>query len=149
MPALVMRWLTRIVPPPVTKRVVNDKVRQTADLLVEWRGPRPTTPAARDGDGRLEIFGTNAAGQVFNMWQWTLGGAWSDWNQFDGELRQVAAQANPDGRLELFGVNGGRHRPPLAAESGEGLVELGRHRRCTQTMTGHPTVTPVNCSATG
>ena len=56
-------------------------------------------------DGRLEVFGANAAGGVFHKWQTAPGGNWSAWSEFDGALTQVAAAANADGRLELFGVN--------------------------------------------
>ncbi|MBO0654465.1 hypothetical protein J1792_17255 [Streptomyces triculaminicus] len=62
---------------------------------------------ARNADGRLEIFGTNSAGNIYHRWQTAIGGPWSAWEQFDGALSQVAAETNADGRIELFGVNGG------------------------------------------
>ncbi|WP_372411517.1 hypothetical protein [Streptomyces luteireticuli] len=62
--------------------------------------------AARNYDGRLELFGTNSGDGVFHRFQGHPGTAWSPWYQFDGALRAVAAETNADGRMELFGVNG-------------------------------------------
>lgn len=56
-------------------------------------------------DGRLELFGTNAAGQVFYRAQWPGSLSWSSWTQMDGSLMDVSAAINADGRVELFGVN--------------------------------------------
>lgn len=61
--------------------------------------------AATNNDGRLELFGLDAAGAVVHQWQWT-GGAWSDWERLGGPgVYAAAAGVNPDGRMELFGVD--------------------------------------------
>jgi surface antigen len=64
--------------------------------------PITVTP---DKAGRLELFGTDAAGNVQHRWQTTPGGAWSAWSHFTGPLVSVAAGTDADGRIELFGVN--------------------------------------------
>jgi aqualysin 1 len=62
--------------------------------------------AARNGDGRLQLFGTNNLDQDFTRGQ-TAPGNWtgSGWGQLSGFLRSVAAETNADGRIEMFGVN--------------------------------------------
>jgi hypothetical protein len=60
-----------------------------------------------NSDGRVEVFGVNAAGQIFNKWQTTPGGPWSDgWNLWAGSLNSIAVAHNRDGRLQIFGTNG-------------------------------------------
>jgi surface antigen len=61
--------------------------------------------AARNVDGRLEIFGTNSAGNIYHKWQTSPGGGWSAWYQIEGGLSSIAAETNADGRIEIFGVN--------------------------------------------
>ncbi|MFM9542228.1 tectonin domain-containing protein, partial [Streptomyces turgidiscabies] len=61
--------------------------------------------AARNADGRLQVFGSNSAGQIYTRSQTSIGGSWSAWVQLDGGLTQVAAETNANGRIELFGVN--------------------------------------------
>ncbi len=61
--------------------------------------------AARNADGRLELFEASPAQQILHRSQTTPGGAMSSWGQFGGSLQSVAAQTNADGRVELFGLN--------------------------------------------
>ncbi|MER6434396.1 hypothetical protein ABT272_43210 [Streptomyces sp900105245] len=88
-------------------------------------GPGHTFPAwapswltwAKDGlqqiaadtndDGRVEIFATDANGQIWHRWQTEAGGNWSsDWSSFDGAgFRAVATGLNKDGRLDLYATN--------------------------------------------
>ncbi|WP_308312439.1 tectonin domain-containing protein, partial [Streptomyces sp. ISL-11] len=63
--------------------------------------------AARNADGRLELFGTNSGDAIYHRSQNSIGGTWGPWAQFDGALRAVASETNADGRVELFGVNSG------------------------------------------
>jgi len=65
----------------------------------------------KDGDGRLEVFGTNAQNQVWHSWQLEAGTisddavhGWSTWSPFDGHMRSVAAETNANGSIELFGA---------------------------------------------
>jgi hypothetical protein len=60
--------------------------------------------------GQLEIFGANAAGQIFYCAQKTANDptSWdSCWQSLGGSLKAVSAEANPDGSIDLFGVNSG------------------------------------------
>jgi hypothetical protein len=66
--------------------------------------------AAINGDGRLEVFGANAhqpngQNNIYNRWQTSPGGSWSNWAAIAGYLTGVSATTNADGRLEVFGVN--------------------------------------------
>jgi hypothetical protein len=66
--------------------------------------------AARNADGRLELFGVNThipdgQNNVFHAWQTSPGGALSGWYGMNGYLTSIAAATNKDGRLELFGAN--------------------------------------------
>ena len=61
---------------------------------------------ARNRDGRLEMFGTDASHAVFHKRQMRAGGAdWSAWSRFDGSPSHLAAETNADGRVELFGTS--------------------------------------------
>jgi hypothetical protein len=61
--------------------------------------------AATNTDGRLELFGLDAAGAVIHQFQWPWG-AWSSWERLGGPgVYAGAAGVNPDGRMELFGVD--------------------------------------------
>jgi len=53
-------------------------------LIPEFGSSVAVTP---NNDGRLELFGTNSAGNVWHRWQLTPGGAWPAWSQMDGALR--------------------------------------------------------------
>ncbi|MCQ8773576.1 hypothetical protein [Streptomyces telluris] len=43
--------------------------------------------AARNADGRLELFGADRTQGVWHRWQRRPGGDWSGWEKFDGVLR--------------------------------------------------------------
>lgn len=62
--------------------------------------------ATRRSDGRVEVFGTNAADAVFHAGQSIAAGPLGGWSQFDGSLRSVAAATDTDGRIEVVGVDG-------------------------------------------
>lgn len=57
-------------------------------------------------DGRLELWGTNSAGQIFERGQFPNSLSWSPWqSNIDGSLAQITAATDIDGKVELFGVN--------------------------------------------
>ncbi|GES18008.1 hypothetical protein Aple_009030 [Acrocarpospora pleiomorpha] len=84
--------------------------------------------SARNGDGRLEIFGvgcgistpTNQCGipGVYHKWQKAVGGDWSGWEPMghcnDTTLSSVNTAQNKDGRLEFFEI-----RPTSGAYEGD------------------------------
>ncbi|HZQ45020.1 MAG TPA: hypothetical protein VFA99_17345 [Acidobacteriaceae bacterium] len=61
----------------------------------------------RNLDGRLELFGADASGNVWHCWQKTTGAGWSSWQQLSGAHLnpQLAVARNLDGRLQVFGVD--------------------------------------------
>jgi hypothetical protein len=59
---------------------------------------------ARTYDGRLQVFGTNAAHVTFRRTQLGAGGLWTAWSRLDGTFGALAAETNADGRTEVFGV---------------------------------------------
>jgi hypothetical protein len=65
--------------------------------------------AARNADGRLEIFGINAAGNIFHTWQTAPNNGWNgSWELLytaANELAMLDVINNADGRLEIFGIN--------------------------------------------
>lgn len=62
--------------------------------------------AGTNVDGRVEVFGRNAAGEVTHQWQ-LPGGGWSGWYAMgSGPVSSVRLSANADGRLEVFAVTG-------------------------------------------
>lgn len=74
-----------------------------------------------NADGRVEVFGVNAAGSIWHRWQLAPGtDTWSPWTQLDGLLVSIAAARGQDGTLELFGTNRAGsiwHRRQVAAGS--------------------------------
>jgi hypothetical protein len=69
-------------------------------------GSLNTIAAARNADGKLEIFGTDFANRVFSRTQTTAGTDNRDgWASLDGWLSRVSAETNGNGQVELFGVN--------------------------------------------
>ena len=65
---------------------------------------------AGNADGRLEAFGRvglMSSGAVWHIWQTTAGGAWSAWDNLDGDIgpHSLTVGQNQDGRLEVFAVN--------------------------------------------
>jgi hypothetical protein len=67
--------------------------------------PRRSVATEADANGRLEIFGVNAAGHVFYANQLNSANAWAGWGLLPGQLNTIAAARNADGRIELFGTN--------------------------------------------
>lgn len=66
--------------------------------------------AARNADGRLEVFGTAADDSIWHNWQTAPNNGWSGWALFHSgvdRLRRLVVGQNKDGRLEVFGVDGG------------------------------------------
>ena len=63
---------------------------------------------ARNTDGRLELFGTDASGNLWNTSQRTPSGDLKAWTQLDptlsGGWRSVTAASHQDGRIELFAL---------------------------------------------
>jgi metallophosphoesterase (TIGR03767 family) len=82
--------------------------------------------AARNADGRMEVFITTPGGDVWHIAQATPGGTWGSWSsgfgllQFNRVLVQVAAVTNRDGRVEVFAVSdqGGLWRRTQIATGG-------------------------------
>ncbi len=61
--------------------------------------------AARSGDGRIEVFGLDAACALFHASQ-NPDGQWSDWQALPGvEVSGLAVGRNNDGRVEVFAQN--------------------------------------------
>ncbi|MFE9500657.1 right-handed parallel beta-helix repeat-containing protein [Streptomyces collinus] len=62
--------------------------------------------AASNGDGRLEVFGTDGSDSVWHRWQKAEGG-WTDWQPFtDGHpMRSVAAESGGNKLMEAFGLD--------------------------------------------
>jgi hypothetical protein len=87
-----------------------------------------TTPfVGRDADGRLEIFGVGTDQALYDKWQTTVNGGWSDgWANFGGAfLGDPAVGQNADGRLEIFGV--GSDHALYTKEQGTGHVLGSSH----------------------
>ncbi|GAA2094958.1 hypothetical protein GCM10009801_63440 [Streptomyces albiaxialis] len=59
--------------------------------------------AARNADGRLEVFVTGTDHALWHRWQLGPNGAWSEWASRDGVITTAPTVfRNPDGRLEVF-----------------------------------------------
>jgi len=92
-----------------------------------------TTPfVGRNADGRLEIFVVGTDQALYDKWQTTVNGSWSDgWTNFGGSwLGDPAVGQNADGRFEIFGVGTDHalyHRWQTAPNNGwsGGWVSLG------------------------
>jgi hypothetical protein len=62
--------------------------------------------AARNADGRLEVFATRATqdSPLYHIWQTAPGGTWSGWHSLGGTLTSSpAVSRTADERLEVFG----------------------------------------------
>jgi subtilisin family serine protease len=108
----------RSTPPATIKRWIVDAA--TRDVLTDIGNGSPNrllyAPAvfgssvalARNGDGRLQVMGTNSADGVFQRWQINPGGptGWTGWSGpfFTGQ-RSVAAEVDANGLLEMFVVD--------------------------------------------
>ncbi|MFJ4429327.1 tectonin domain-containing protein [Streptomyces bobili] len=102
---------------------------QSSISLVESGARQPQPAMARDVDGRLNMFATDAADNVWSRWQLTPGSSeWSAWSRFEGKrLRNVTAEANADGRIEVLGTNGAGqifHRWQLAGGGWSSWAQL-------------------------
>ena len=66
---------------------------------------------ARNQDGRLELFGTDAAGNLWNTHQRTVSGDLVNWTLLEQGpgWQSVTAATNQDGRIELFAINSFLH----------------------------------------
>jgi hypothetical protein len=65
---------------------------------------------ARDADGRLELFKTDADGALRCRWQRQPGGEWSPWSGLGGSwLPGLAAATNAAGEIEVFAVDRASH----------------------------------------
>ena len=65
-----------------------------------------SSAAARNADGRMEMFGVDAQHQVWYRTQVAAGtDTWSSWRSFAGTLSTIAAETNGLGRIEVFGVD--------------------------------------------
>jgi hypothetical protein len=77
-----------------------------SSLGVAGGGFGPTGPvAARNADGRLEVFMAAADGSVRHRWQRSPGGDWAAWSSLGsqaGGFNGIGVGANADGRLELL-----------------------------------------------
>ncbi len=79
--------------------------------------------AARNEDGRLELFYTVLGDTLHHQYQLAPGGAWSDGNYFSLPAKDLEVTRNEDGRLEVFFIDQGdmlQHKWQVAINSGWG-----------------------------
>lgn len=92
--------------------------------------------AARNADGRLEVFASDFDGDILHAWQ-RPGGGWSGWTEMPGggtfALARPAVGRNADGRLEVFAQSGTRmyHSWQLASGGWSGWHDFGGSFRTT------------------
>jgi hypothetical protein len=94
---------------------VDGRVRRREQTVLEGR-PDQWTPLGRLGDrafqgglsvirnadGRLELFGRALDNAIYNAWQHTPNGGWSDWQHQGGvKIADPAVGINADSRLEI------------------------------------------------
>lgn len=61
--------------------------------------------AARNADGRLEIFARGTDNAIWHKWQLSPGGGWSGWASLGGVLTSdPVVGTNSDGRIEVFAL---------------------------------------------
>ncbi|MCT7969178.1 S8 family serine peptidase, partial [Laspinema sp. D1] len=59
----------------------------------------------RNQDGRLEAFVIGPDNKVYQSWQTTPNGGWSNWKQLSGGIaKSLTVSRNQDGRLEVFAI---------------------------------------------
>lgn len=72
----------------------------------EWKslGGNLTSPpaAARNQDGRLEVFGRGGDGALWHAWETAPGAAFSGWSSLGGVVYDPTVGADKSGRLEVF-----------------------------------------------
>jgi hypothetical protein len=78
------------------------------DAPTPWGSP---LAVARNQDGRLEFFGADAAGNLWNNHQTTVGGNLAKWTLLEEGpgWQSVTAATNQDGRIEVFAVQSFLH----------------------------------------
>ena len=77
--------------------------------------------AARNEDGRMEIFYTVSGDTLYHQYQLAPGGAWSEGNYFSNPAKELEVGQNDDGRLEVFYIDKGdmlNHKWQVAVNSG-------------------------------
>src|SRR5207253_4900724 len=78
--------------------------------------------AAKEADGRVEVFAVGSDNSVWHITQATSG-TWGGWQALGGWARQIGVAANADGHLEVFAVGADFalwHRGQAAPNSGAG-----------------------------
>ncbi len=85
-------WLYR----HIYEQIASDLYR----LLSQYNSSR--LAAARNEDGRLEIFSIKDDGRVFQKYQVAKNAGWSEESHFGTESNTIAVARNEDGRLEVF-----------------------------------------------
>jgi hypothetical protein len=60
--------------------------------------------AARNADGRLEVFVIGSDKALYHIWQTAPNNGWSGWASLGGNFTDVAAASNADDRIEVFAV---------------------------------------------
>jgi metallophosphoesterase (TIGR03767 family) len=98
----------------IRKRMGQDIDRNTQLLLpapFALNAPVPLgspIAVARNQDGRLELFGTDSAGNLWNTHQRTVSGDLVRWAMLEPGpgWQSVTAAPNQDGRIELFALDG-------------------------------------------
>ena len=112
-------------------------------VLAAWGASAAELPVsplavARDADGRLELFKTDADGTLRYRWQRQPGSDWSPWSGLGGLwLPGLAAATNAAGEIEVFAVDRASH-----------ALSCIRQRRQTHnwsgwTVLGGPVVPPA------
>jgi len=62
--------------------------------------------AARNANGKLQVFATGITGEIATRYQNFAGGdSWTGWQQMQGTLDSIAAVTDADGKINLFGVD--------------------------------------------
>ncbi len=98
-------------PGPVVLRADSPDVQPAWKVTSPLLGVVPlgsSIAVARNQDGRLEFFGTDDAGNLWNTHQRTVSGDMVRWTmlQQGPGWQSVTAASNQDGRIELFAVHG-------------------------------------------
>lgn len=75
----------------------------------EFDGAVTSAAVARNGDGRLEVFGVNEDGKAWNRWETVAGSdSWTNWSPFSyypgTRLRSIAAETNGGGQIEVVAL---------------------------------------------
>lgn len=87
---------------------------RNTQLMVPAPFPLPGMPLnwgssvalALNADGRLVLYGTNSADQIWERFEFSAGSdTWTGWVGLDGGLRAVAAEVGPDNNVMLAGIN--------------------------------------------